>query len=108
MSFFSQMFSRSDISELVAIARETKGARIVDVRTHDECRARHIEGALNLPLADIPATADQILRDKQSPVFVYCLSGARSAQARRELTRMGYEHVTDMSGINRWSGPLAG
>lgn len=39
-------------------------------------------------------------------LFVYCLSGARSAQACRVLGQLGYSNVTDMGGITRWSGPV--
>lgn len=106
MSFFSNLFGGPDINELAAAARETEGAIILDVRSPDEYRGGHLEGAMDLPLVAIPATASQRLRNKQAPLFVYCLSGARSAQACRELTRQGYENVTDMGGINRWSGPV--
>lgn len=106
MSIFSGIFGPS-IDELAIQAQETPGSIIIDVRSPEEYRDGHIEGALSIPLASIPATASNRLPVKDAPIFAYCLSGARSAQAVRELTRQGYTDVVNMGGIGRWSGPLA-
>ncbi len=105
MSLFSGIFGPG-IDELAVQARETPGSVVIDVRTPEEYRDGHIEGALCIPLASIPATASTRLPDKSAPIFAYCLSGARSAQAVRELERQGYANVVNMGGIGRWSGPL--
>ncbi len=105
MSIFSGFFGPG-IDDLAAQARETAGSIMIDVRTPDEYRDGHIEGALSIPLASIPATASKRLPNKNAPIYVYCLSGARSAQAVRELERQGYTNVVNMGGIGRWSGPL--
>ena len=47
------------------------------------------------------------LPNKNAPIYAYCLSGARSAQACRELERQGYTNAVNMGGIGNWSGPLA-
>lgn len=106
MSLFSGIFGPS-INELAAQARETPGSVVIDVRSPEEYRDGHIEGAVNIPLVSIPSTAVKRLPDKSAPIFAYCLSGARSAQAVRELERQGYTNVVNMGGIGRWSGPLA-
>lgn len=105
MPLFSN-FSGPGIDELAAQARETTGSIVIDVRSPDEYREGHIEGALNIPLVSIPATATQRLPNKNTPIYAYCLSGARSAQACRELERQGYTNVVNMGGIGRWTGPL--
>lgn len=105
MPLFSN-FSGPGIDELAAQARETPGSIVIDVRSPDEYREGHIEGALNIPLVSIPATATQRLPNKNTPIYAYCLSGARSAQACRELERQGYTNVVNMGGIGRWTGPL--
>lgn len=105
MSLFSSFFG-PDINEISSQERAIRGSVLLDVRTPDEFRAGHIEGALNVPLVALPSTAPQRLPDKTAPIFVYCLSGARSTQACRELERQGYSSVTNMGGIDRWSGPL--
>ena len=45
-------------------------------------------------------------KDKTTPFFVYCLSGARSAGAVRMMSHMGYENVVDMGGISRYHGDI--
>ena len=105
MSFLSGFFGPG-IDELAAQERETPGSIMIDVRTPDEYRDGHIEGAVSIPLASIPATAAKRLPDKDAPIYAYCLSGARSAQACRELERQGYTNVVNMGGVGRWSGGL--
>lgn len=105
MSIFSSIFGPG-IDELTAQARETPGSIVIDVRSPEEYRDGHIEGAASIPLVSIPATASKRLPDKNAPIYAYCLSGARSAQAVRELERQGYTKVVNMGGIGRWSGPL--
>ena len=105
MSFLNGFFGPS-IDDLAAQARETPGSIMIDVRTPDEYRSGHIEGALSIPLVSIPATAATRLPNKNAPIYAYCLSGARSAQAVRELERQGYTNVVNMGGIGRWTGPL--
>ena len=48
---------------------------------------------------------DVYKRQAGSPLFVYCRSGARSAQARARLARAGYS-VTDLGGLLGYRGPL--
>lgn len=105
MSFLSGFFGPG-IDELAAQARETPGSIMIDVRTPDEYRDGHIEGAVSIPLVSIPATAAKRLPDKDAPIYAYCLSGARSSQACRELERQGYTNVVNMGGVGRWSGGL--
>lgn len=105
MSFLSGFFGPG-IDELVAQARETPGSIMIDVRTPDEYRDGHIEGAMSIPLVSIPATAANRLPDKDAPIYAYCLSGARSAQACRELEHQGYTNVVNMGGVGRWTGDL--
>ena len=106
MSLFSSFFG-PNINELAAQARDTPGSIVIDVRTPDEYREGNIEGALSVPLVSVPATAAQRLPNKNAPIYAYCLSGARSAQACRELERQGYTNAVNMGGIGNWSGPLA-
>ena len=43
---------------------------------------------------------------KDTPLFVYCHSGARSSQAVRALTRMGYNNVKNIGGIAAYTGEV--
>ena len=71
------------------------------MRTPEEYRAGHVPGAKNLPLDRLGG----VNLPKSQPVFAYCLSGARSAQACAWLKRRGYE-ATNLGGIGGYRGPL--
>lgn len=104
MGFFD-IFKFIDINEEMEKAKSTKNSVILDVRTVSEYNEGHIAESLNIPVEIIEETANQI-KDKSTPLFVYCLSGARSAGAVRVLQKMGYENVSDMGGIMRWKGEV--
>lgn len=104
MGLFGSFFGKG-IDAHMETARSTEGAIILDVRTPEEFYEGHIEGAQSFPLAGIMSALTRI-PDREAPLFVYCLSGARSSQACRALNQMGYANVTDMGGIARWSGPV--
>lgn len=42
---------------------------------------------------------ETLIPDKTSPVYVYCLSGARSKRSAALMGHMGYTDVTDMGGL---------
>ena len=75
---------------------------VVDVRTREEYAAKHIEGALLLPVDQITDSAEEVLKDKEAVYLIYCRSGSRSAQAAKELVSMGYENIYDFGGIIDW------
>ena len=74
---------------------------ILDVRTDDEFNARHLDGAVNIPVEDLQARIAE-LTDKKRPIIVYCHSGSRSAKAAALLTRAGFTQVSDLGGIGNW------
>lgn len=79
---------------------------ILDVRTREEYNGGHIPNAVLLPLSDILVDSDRILPDKDAVILVYCRSGARSANAARELQSMGYKKIYDFGGIIDWKGEI--
>lgn len=107
MGFFESLFGGgADINEEMQRAESVGDHAVIDVRSADEYAAGHVPGAVNIPLDRI-RTARTPYPNLSLPLFVYCLSGARSARACTELRILGYENVTDMGGINRWSGSIA-
>lgn len=69
------------------------GATIVDVRSPQEYREGHIDGAINLPVYDIKGNVQNILKDKNEIVVLYCSGGERSKKAQDKLRKMGYTNV---------------
>lgn len=76
---------------------------VLDVRTPEEYRQEHIEGALLLPNYDLENLAESKLPDKDAKILIYCRSGSRSRSASKVLIDMGYTMVYDFGGINDWT-----
>lgn len=79
---------------------------LLDVRSKDEHKNGHIKGSINVPLDRIAASIAQKVPNKQSRIFVYCLSGGRSNSACSFLSKNGYENVVNIGGITGWPGVL--
>ena len=77
---------------------------IVDVRTPNEYKSGHIEGAVLVDVTE--GSFDQKIQeyDKNQPVYIYCRSGSRSANAMRKMKAMGFTEVYDLrGGVMNWS-----
>lgn len=77
------------------------GALLVDVRTPEEYAAGHVDGAINVPVAELASRMDE-LGSKDRAVVVYCHSGNRSAVADDLLERAGFREVWDLGGMGNW------
>ncbi|WP_218971931.1 rhodanese-like domain-containing protein [Raoultibacter phocaeensis] len=76
---------------------------VLDVRTQEEYDASHIANARLLPAEAITEeSAREVAPDKDQPVFVYCRTGVRSAEAAVKLADLGYAEVYDFGGILSW------
>ncbi len=104
MGFFGFLKNR-DINVGVRDFLSTEGAVLLDVRTPEEYADGHIEKSKNIPLQSIEQAAS-IIKDKETPIFVHCRSGVRSAQATSILKRMGYTNVEDIGGILSYNGRI--
>ncbi len=78
-----------------------QGALVIDVRSPDEFRSGPIPGAFNLPLDTLAQELPRRVPDKNQPLLLHCLSGTRSAMARRQLCGMGYAHVFNLGSYGR-------
>lgn len=67
----------------------------IDVRTAEEYRAGHLEGAVHIPFDEIEQKITTISADKTQDIQLYCRSGRRSGIALETLRRMGYNNVTN-------------
>ena len=105
MGFFN-LFKRTNINEALSICRSTPGAVLLDVREEDEYREGHIPGSVNLSVMRVHADIQRLIPDKETPVFLYCYSGARSGQALSVMKKLGYEHLTNLGGISGYQGKV--
>jgi len=75
---------------------------ILDVRTAEEYESGHIPGAILIPDTEIAQQAEEILRDKNQLILVYCRSGRRSKLASEILVELGYTNIREFGGIIDW------
>lgn len=104
MGFFD-FLKGPDINREVAAFRETPGGVLLDVRTPQEYGDGHIPGSVNAPLQTLGG-GDPLPAGRDTPLFVYCHSGARSSQAVRLLTGMGYTNAKNIGGIAAYTGKV--
>ena len=74
------------------------GAKIIDVRTSEEFGEEHYPNAVNISVEQIQSRMSEI-GEKNSPVILYCASGARSAYAARVLKNSGFTDVVNAGGL---------
>ena len=82
-----------------------KGVQLIDVRTPEEYKAGHIKNAklINFYDSDFKEKSIKIL-DKSKPVYLYCRSGRRSANAAKKYKAAGFKKVYNLlGGFNAWS-----
>ncbi|CAI5465079.1 unnamed protein product [Closterium sp. Yama58-4] len=95
--------SVDEARELVAA-----GHTYLDVRTPEEFRAAHVQGAVNIPFM-LKSPAGMVKNDafvadvkakfeEDTPLVVACQGGVRSIRAAAELQNAGFSGITDMLG----------
>ena len=104
MGFFD-FFKQADINQGVKEYKAAAGAVLLDVRTPQEYREGHIPGSKNVPLQSLDKVTN-FVNNQDTPVFVYCHSGARSAQAVSVLEGMGYTNIKNIGGIAAYAGKV--
>ena len=75
---------------------------LLDVRTPEEYREIRIPGSKLVPLNRLEREIEKTAPNKDQEILVYCLCGARAANACSQLSAMGYTHVSSMGGIRSW------
>lgn len=90
---------RAPASSAMVVSPEDDAAHnvvLVDVRTPEEYRAGHKEGALNIPVDEVEQLAPQLLPDKNAVILLYCRTGKRADRAMETLRKMGYSHLENL------------
>ena len=98
-------FKQPDINQGVQEFKNAAGAVLLDVRTPQEYREGHIPGSQNVPLQQLDKV-EEVTENKDTVLYVYCHSGARSRQAVSLLNHMGYTNVHNIGGIAAYSGKV--
>jgi rhodanese-related sulfurtransferase len=78
---------------------------ILDVRSHQEFSDEHIENAENLDYNSQEFKIKVNDLDKNKKYLVYCHSGMRSSRAVKEMEKLGFTEIKNISGgIRKWKG----
>ena len=98
-------FKQPDINQGVQEYKNAEGAVLLDVRSPQEYQEGHIPGSQNVPLQQLDKVED-VTENKDTVLYVYCRSGARSRQAVSLLKHTGYTNVHNIGGIAAYSGKV--
>ena len=99
-----ESYRQISMDQAVSMMEEETGYIILDVRTVDEYKEKHIPGAINIPNEMIGTDKPEQLPDKEQMILVYCRSGNRSKQAAAKLAAQGYTNIVEFGGIIDWPG----
>ena len=82
----------------------TSQGYLIDVREDYEWQEVRIPGAIHMPKGEITKLIDTKVKNKTSPVYLYCRGGVRSLDAVKLLLDLGYEKVYSVEGgISQWA-----
>jgi rhodanese-related sulfurtransferase len=80
---------------------EIDDIQIVDVRNPGEVAEGVLDGAITIPVGQLPDRLDEL--DVTRPTVVYCAGGYRSSVAASLLRQRGFADVSDLiGGYNAW------
>lgn len=106
MSLLSMLFGTTNQTDEIKVLEpseykshiEGKKVQLVDVRTSGEYNAGHIKNAKNIDFYGPHFLTQFEKLDKDKPVYIYCRSGMRSAQASKKLVGLGFNEIYDLKG----------
>lgn len=89
------------VDEYAAWRRDKTPHFLLDVRQPEEYETARIEGAVLIPLAELPGRLAEL--PKGAPLVVMCHHGMRSAHAVHHLREAGFDALNLSGGIDAWS-----
>ena len=76
----------------------SQGAILIDVRSNQEYREGHIQGAINVPDYEITNKIEREIPKKNQQIVLYCQYGGRSKNAMNLMKKMGYTNIYNLNG----------
>jgi rhodanese-related sulfurtransferase len=94
-----------EISALAAHQRLTDASDstlLLDVRELAELESAAVDGALHIPMGEVPTRLEEIPQDRT--IICMCHLGGRSAQVAAFLEAQGYQNALNLTGgIEAWA-----
>jgi rhodanese-related sulfurtransferase len=76
---------------------------VIDVRTPDEFKDGHIQGAKNIDIMGNDFEAQLGKLDKTQPTLVHCQAGGRSTRALKVFEKLGFTNLIHLDeGFGGW------
>ncbi|MEW6116633.1 MAG: rhodanese-like domain-containing protein [Nitrospirota bacterium] len=76
---------------------------LVDVRSANDAKKGHIQGATSIPAKEIAAAKDKFPADKSAPIILYADDTAAAIDAFKTVRGWGYPNTTVLEGgLNEW------
>ena len=89
----------SDLNTATNLKDKIHSGLLIDVRTKEEFKEKHIKGAVNLDVNDLNKV-ELPKADKDKEIYLYCKSGNRARQAKIILEKAGYKNVKNLGGLD--------
>lgn len=105
MDFITRLFNQPTIPQLEPdqvhqLTAQSPRPFLLDVRTPQEYKQGHIQGAELIPLNELSARLARIPKGRE--IVCICESGSRSSAAARQLSAEGYSVSNMRGGMTRW------
>lgn len=107
-NFRQKAYREVSVPDAKKLLDENKDILLLDVRSPEEYAEIHIPASTLLPLNQVENGISKYAPNKDKPILVYCLSGARADSACKTLAALGYTNVATMGGIRSWKYGLEG
>jgi len=110
-NLFNKQPAGPQLSMTDAVEQVADGTLIlIDVRDGNElAQTGKADGAIHLPLMSFQMKTDprspEVMPELcvDTPIGIYCATGARSGMAARAMMQMGYKTVHNLGGLGNWA-----
>ena len=85
-------------SAAVQLMNREKNVAIIDVCEPAEFANEHINGAKNIPLAQLEDKLGNAVKNKETSLILVCASGMRSKRALSVAKKLGYTNAQTLTG----------
>ncbi len=91
-----------NVTEAANLRKNEANVTFLDVREDSEVSICRIEGALHIPMGQIPERVEAL--PKEGKLVIFCHHGMRSMNVLQYLEARGFTNAINMSGgIHAWS-----
>ena len=95
---YCRNLQNGDLTIEEVMNKAKQGAILIDVRSNQEYREGHLQGAINIPDFEIKNRIEKEIQKKNQLIILYCQYGGRSKNAMNLMKKIGYTNVYNLNG----------